>query len=104
MKRLVPFLILAAFILGISSGGVSRSHVTLKIRTYPQGCLQFSQYLPFDDVSGNWDTADQTLLLSGDLVSSLKPASNNLFTWNRPCPISSTDLSWQGLGCGGLPS
>jgi hypothetical protein len=104
MKRLVPFLILAAFILGISSGGVSRSHVKLKIRTYPQSCLQFSQYLPFDDVSGTWDTADQSLLLSGDLVSALRPSSNNLFYWNRPRPIFSNGLSWQGLGCGGLPS
>jgi hypothetical protein len=104
MKRLVPLLILAAFLLGISGGGIGRNHVNLQICACPQSCPQFSNYFPFDDLSGKWDTADQPLSPLTHVVFFPEPSRKNLLPWNRLRPISSKYFCWQGLGCGGLPS
>jgi hypothetical protein len=104
MKRLIPFLILAAFFFGISGGGVGRSHVSLKICAYPQSYPQFSLYLPCDDVSNHWDVADQPLSPPGIIVYAPKPSRNDVLSWKCPGQTSPKHYALQGLGCGGLPS
>ena len=103
MKRLIPFLILAAFFLGISGNGVGRSYVTLKIRTCPQSYPQLAQYLPCEDDSGNWDAADQPASSPGNLVYSSKPSRYNFLSWDCFGLTSPRHHILPGLGCGGLP-
>ena len=104
MKRLIPFLILAAFFLGISNGGVSRSHVHHKICTHHQSSPQLSFFLPCEDVSGDWDAANQPLLLPGNIVYTPTLSHHDLLPWECPGQIPPQQYVWLGLGCGGLPS
>jgi hypothetical protein len=104
MKRLIPFLILAAFFLGISGNGVGRSYVTLKIRICPHSHPQLSAYLPCEDLSGNLDVANQPLSLPGNIVYSPKPSRSDLFPWECPGQTLPEHYALQGQGCGGLPS
>jgi hypothetical protein len=104
MKRLVPFLILAVFFLGISGGGPGHGHVTLKICTSPQSYPQIAPFLPCEDVSGNWDAANQPLSLPGHIVYTPKPPRADLHPGNYPGQTPPKHYAWLGLGCGGLPS
>jgi len=104
MKRLLPFLVLAAFLLGISGGGVGRSYATLKICTSHQSSPRLLVFLPCDDASGNWDAANQPFSLPGNLVDTPKPSYPDFLLEKWTGQISPKHYAWQGLGCGGLPS
>jgi hypothetical protein len=104
MKRLIPFLILAAFFLGVSGSSWGRSHAALRICSTPQSHPQLSYYLPSEDGSGNWDAADQPLSPPGHLVLTLNPLRHDFLPWDCPQPTSPKHYARQGLGCGGLPS
>jgi hypothetical protein len=104
MKRLVPFLILAAFFLGITGGKVSRLHVKLQIRASTPGCPQFSIYLPGCEPSKKLDVAEQPLTQPCNLISFLEPSQKSLPPWPSLSPASPKHYCWLGLGCGGLPS
>jgi hypothetical protein len=104
MKRLVPFLILAAFILGISGVRVGRPHVKLKIRACTQSCPQSSIYLVSDDLSDQWDGSGELSSSSSNFVFFINPNWKNLPPGDLPTPTSPKHYSWLGLGCGGLPS
>jgi hypothetical protein len=104
MKRLVPFLILAAFFLGISGGGVGRTHVTLQICACTQECPRFPVYLSDDELSSQWDAAEQPASLLGNFVFLLEPSLKSLLPWNWLSTTSQKHNCWLGLGCGGLPS
>jgi hypothetical protein len=104
MKRLVPFLILAAFILGISGVRVERPPVNLKIRAFTQNCPQSPIYLVNDDLSNQWDGSGQLSSSSSNFVFFINSNWQNLPPGDLPTPTSPKHYSWLGLGCGGLPS
>jgi hypothetical protein len=104
MKRLVPFLILAAFILGISGARVGRPHVKLKIRACIQSSPQSPIYLLSDDLSDQWDGSGKLSSSSSNFVFLNNPNWQNSPPCDVPRPTSPKHYSWLGLGCGGLPS
>jgi hypothetical protein len=104
MKRLIPFLILAAFFVGISGNGVGRSYVTHKIRTCHQSHPQLAKYLPCEDNSGSWDAADQPVSALGNIIYPSKPSRLELLPWQCPGLKAPTQYTVAGLGCGGIPS
>jgi hypothetical protein len=104
MKRLLPFLVLAVFLLGILSGGVGRGYASPKICTSPPSSPRLLVFLPGDDASGNWDAADQPLALPGNLVDTPKPSHHDFLLEKCPGQTSPKHHVLQGLGCGGLPS
>jgi hypothetical protein len=104
MKRLASFLILAAFFLGISGGGIGRSHVVLKICACPQSVPLISLYLPCDDAFRNWDAADQPLSPPGTIVDTPKPSRHDVLPQKCSGRTAPKHYALQGLGCGGLPS
>jgi hypothetical protein len=104
MKRLIPFLILAAFFFGISGNGVGRSYVIPKIRTCPQSHPQLAKYLPCEDSSGSWDMVDQPVSSPGTIVYPSNPSRHELFLWQCPGLKTPTQYTVPGLGSGGIPS
>jgi hypothetical protein len=104
MKRLVPFLVIVAFILGISGVRVSRPYVKLKIRACSQSCPQSSICLLNDDLSGQWDGSGELSSSSHNFSFSIKSNWQNLPPGDLPSPTSPKHYIWLGLGCGGLPS
>jgi hypothetical protein len=104
MKRLALFLILTAFLFGISGGGSGPSHAKLQFRASPPAGSQAFICPPFDDVSGNWDSVDQPSLLPGSFALSLEPSWQSLIFLQHLSPITQKYFFWEGLGCGGLPS
>jgi hypothetical protein len=104
MKRLLPFLILAAFLLGITGGKVSRLYVRLQIHACAPDCPQFSIYIPSGEPSKKLDVAEQPLTPPCDLVSFLELSRKSLPPWPAFSPALPKHYCWLGLGCGGLPS
>jgi hypothetical protein len=104
MKRLFPILVLAAFLLGILSGGMGRGYATLKISTSPPSSPNLLVFIPCDDASGNWDAANQPVSLPANLVDTPKPSYHDFLLERCPGQTSPKHYAWQGLGCGGLPA
>ena len=104
MKRLVPFLILAAFILGISGVRVDHPPVNLKIRVCTQCCPQSPIYLVNDDLSNQWDGLGELSSSSSNFVFFINSNRQNFPPGDLPTPTSPKHYSWLGLGSGGLPS
>ena len=104
MKRLIPFLILAAFLLGVSGNGVCRSYVTVKIRSCHHSHPYLAQYLPCEEGSGEWNAADQSASLPGSSIYTFKPSRHDLLPWECLVLTTGEHYTSPGLGCGGLPS
>jgi hypothetical protein len=104
MKRQIPFLIIAAFLIGIFGTRVGRPDVRVEIRGPTQSCPQFCIYLPCDDSSSKPELAELPSLPSSTFVFFLEPSWNSSIPWNCPSPTSQSHYGWLGLGCGGLPS
>jgi len=104
MKRLVPFLILAAFIVGISGVKVDRPHVRLKIRACIQSSPQLPVYVLSDDLSGQWDGSGKLTSSFSNFPLFINSNGQKLPPSDLPSPTSPKHYSWLGLGCGGLPS
>ncbi len=104
MKRLFPFLIVAAFILGIAAGGVGRSHVQFKIRPCTQDCPNVFTYLPAETSLDNWDVGENLSALPSNSTFLPEPSQKKLLPSNCLSSSSPKRYGWLGLGCGGLPS
>jgi hypothetical protein len=104
MKRQIPILIIAAFLIGIFGIRVGHPDVRLEIRGSPQSCPQFCIYIPCDDPSGKSEVAELSLLPPSNFVFLLEPSGISVLPWNCPSPTSQSHYGWLGLGCGGLPS
>jgi hypothetical protein len=104
MKRVVPFLILAAFCFGITGGKVSRLHVKLQIHASAPDCPQFSIYIPSGEPSKKLDVAEEPLTPPYNYVSFLEPFQKSSPPLPAFSPAPSKQYCWLGLGCGGLPS
>ncbi len=104
MKRLFPFLIIAAFIFGIAGGGVGRPHVQIKIRPCPQDCPNLLANLPEETILDNWDVAAKPAAHLSNPIFLLPPSQEKLLPSNWRCSLSPKHYAWLGLGCGGLPS
>lgn len=104
MRRLFYFLILAAFLLDISGGKVSRLLVKLPVRPSSQDCSQFSIYLPRGEPSKKFDVAEQPLRPPRDSIAFLEPSPKSLTPWQSINPTSLRHFWWLGLGSGALPS
>jgi hypothetical protein len=103
MKRLIPFLILAAFLLGVSGNGVGRSYVTVKIRSCHHSHPHLAKYLPCEEGSWEWDAADQSVFLPASTYT-FKPSRHYLLPWECLVLTTGKHYTSPGLGCGGLPS
>jgi hypothetical protein len=104
MKRLIPCLIVAAFLLGIFGARAAQAHANLKIRASSQGCLQISVYLPCIELSTKWDTVENLPPPPGNGVFTSKPSRVHLLPADWLSPTSQKLYGGLGSGCGGLPS
>jgi hypothetical protein len=104
MKRQIPFLIIAAFLIGIVGTKVGRPDVRVEIRGSTQSCPQFCIYLPCDDSSSKPELAETPSLPPSTFVFFLEPSCTSFLPWNCSSPTSQSHYGWLGLGCGGLPS
>ncbi len=105
MKRGFPFLIIAAFILGLAVGGVGRPHVQSKIRLCTQDCPTLLAYLPEETNLDNWDVAAKpSALLSNSVLPKFPASREKLRPSNGRRTLSPKHYGRLGLGCGGLPS
>ena len=104
MKRLLPLLILAAFLFGITGGNLSRLPSDLQVRASAPDCPQFSIYVPDEESSTKLDVDEQPLTQPCDNISFLEPSRENLPPLPVFSPASTKHYCWLGLGCGGLPS
>jgi hypothetical protein len=104
MKRLVPFLILVAFGVGISGNRVGHPNGKLSISASTQSSPQIAIYIPGDEFSNKWDVSEELPSPPSNLAFFYKPSRNNLQRGDLPSPTSPKHYSWLGYGCGGLPS
>jgi hypothetical protein len=104
MKRLIPCLIVLAFLLGILGAKTTRAHVNRQICASSQGCPQISVFLPCVEFSTKGDTAENLPLLPGNYVFAGKPCGLNLVPGDWQSLTSQKPFASLGSGCGGLPS
>lgn len=102
MKRLVLFLIGAAFCLAFFGVRAGRIHANLQIRTNNQDWPQFSSYLPGNELSIKCYISEK--LLPSAVNFFLNPSWENSPPSNSLSPTSQSHYSWLGFGSGGLPS
>jgi hypothetical protein len=104
MKRLIPCLIVAAFVLGILGAKATRAHAEVQFRASSQGCPQISVYLPCIEFSTKWDTVENLPPPPGNNVFPAKPSGKSSLPGDWLSPSSQKPYDYLGLGCGGLPS
>jgi hypothetical protein len=104
MKRVVPCLIVAVFLLGILGAKATRVRAEAQIRASSQACPQISVYLPCIEFSSKWDTAENLPPPPGNYVFPAKPVRKNLLSGDWLSPAAQKPYGRLGLGCGGLPS
>jgi hypothetical protein len=105
MKRLAPFLILAAFFFGIAGGKGNHLPANLQVRaSTPDDGPQLSLYLADEESSNKLDVDEQALTPPSKYVSFLEPSRKSYPPLSEFRPASSRHYYWLGLGCGGLPS
>ncbi len=103
MKRLLSFLVLAAFLLGMAGSAVGRPHVQIRIRASTQECPTLLAYLPEETSLDNEEVAETPSALLSNSIFLLKPSQEKLLPSNLPSSLSPAHYGWLGLGCGGLP-
>ena len=103
MKRLILFVIVAAFALAVFGVRTGRVHATLQICTNNLTYPQFSVYLPYDELSKKYDV---TVKPSPSAVNCLflNPSWENLPLSNYLSLPFQSHYAWLGFGSGGLPS
>jgi hypothetical protein len=103
MKRLVPFLILVAFFLGLPGSRGGPAPVQLRFRTCVPSYPQFSKYIPRDEFSNKWDVSEELPSPPNNSVF-FKPSQKNFIAGDFLSPTPPKHYTWLGYGCGGLPS
>jgi hypothetical protein len=103
VKRLILFVIVAAFGLAVFGVRTGRVHANLQICTNNLDCSQFSIYLPYDELGNKCDVTEK---LSPSAVNCLflNHSWENLPISVRLTPSSQSHYAWLGCGSGGLPS
>ncbi len=105
MKRLAPFLILAAFFFGIAGGMFNQLPADLQVRaSTPDDGPQFSIYLTDDESSIKLEVDGQPLTPPYDQIAFLEPSRKSFPPFSQSPPSSPRHYWWLGQGCGGLPS
>jgi hypothetical protein len=103
VKRLILFVIVAAFGLAVFGVRTGRVHANLQICTNNQDCPQFSIYLPYDELANKCDVTEKPSPSALNFFLS-NPSWENLPLSDRLSPPSQSHYAWLGFGSGGLPS
>lgn len=104
MKRLIPVLILLAFLLQLADGRLSRNFTTPQFCPTTQEDPTLSAYLPADSLTDQADEAAQPSNSADNLVFLPGPFRKNLAPSIWVTPTSLKHFTCLGLGSGALPS
>ncbi len=106
MRRLIPFLILLAFLLDLSDGRIGRSHVKVKASfgVSSQENLYASASLPAEKLSDTWNIDKKLSLSPISICEWAEPSLSHLSPPDPVRPLYHKLLFCLGLGSGGLPS